>query len=1170
MRIRKLLGIVVSFAIVFSIMPLQVLADEISDSLKCRSLSEASYTVSENVITTWPGHANIEIVFTNTGDAPICNWNYTFEFVYNIENPYNCTVLEHEGDLYTVGNSGWNKDIGPGESVTIGFTASSNDGSDIEYMPSFYLLNNANNILPEGSITVDYVEYSDWTSGSSGALILTNNTDSSIGNWTITFSANRPITDAYDVSFSVNDDGTYTISGGSYSDISAGGTHQIGIQCGEHDSTIPFEINNLIVSSSTLALDLNEDTNNNGVPDVSEIDYNGFITTPTPTVTDTPTVTEEPTPTTTDAPTDTPEPTPTEFVFTPDQDLDGDGLYTSEEEMYGTDPNNPDSDSDGVSDGNEVQMIYFPTEADSDLDGILDGDEDYDGDGIINRDEESYGSCPYAADSDYDDINDYEEIFTYSTDPYEEDSDGDYILDGDELALGLDPTTDTTESVQDNENTQDYSFASTSEQIAEYNTDDQPFSFSFDIKAAGRVDKYIKAQETGYKYAIEDNSTILGKSPEIVYDYAMKVDSVTVNFTMKNGYEADIDKYCVFYYWEGYNILIPIETEYDYDTGTVYATNSMIGTYCLVDTEQMYDFLGINEEVTDGKNNSKKYLKSEAEETDQESNPTYTVSDAKVYNGHEYFLITSDTPMLYDEAVAVCDQFGGYPAVITSAEENAFIESVSNAGWIGGKVRFHGINTPTVEWITGEGSTYTYWAFGSYNANDFPKWEGFPLTTAGVWGWSWRDPETYTEKSVICECEITGKSVSALTFGEEDIELNCYSDSDIDGDGVLDFQELSGLDLGVFDESTGNYIAASLEEYADIAKNHGIPVSGEIMKVLGRNRVSSFNSDPYSSDKDGDGYADLEDARPNKENDDAIIILYWETDGVCIPEAIALEAKYRNLGFKCEKWGFDGYNSFIEQWSLIGETQDSFVTNLPYLYAEDYYGLYFYNVTDVVLISHGTSMKDEDYVIPGVYIELGFDDKLCPQFTAGVKEGLLAESSNYYFIEDIGCCRKFDSLDMLICNAATQLYPELFEKNLAETFISHFSSINNVYAFDCVCTIETTESGLLAWVALIQYGTDYDDSQKEIYDEIFASGDDAFVGKLEQYYPKVYSGLYGQVCYSRSKITGKVDFNYDLYPDNKDTDYYFEVYNYPDGKKHSRGLVGQASEENNGFDPVLI
>lgn len=878
MRIRKLIGIVVSFAIVFSIMPLQVLADEISDSLKCRSLSEASYTVSENVITTWPGHANIEIVFTNTGDAPICNWNYTFEFVYNIENPYNCTVLEHEGDLYTVGNSGWNKDIGPGESVTIGFTASSNDGSDIEYMPSFYLLNNANNFLPEGSVTVDYVEYSDWTSGSSGALILTNNTDSSIGNWTITFSANRPITDAYDVSFSVNDDGTYTISGSSYSDISAGGTYQIGIQCGEHDSTIPFEINNLTVSSSTLAINLNEDTNNNGVPDVSEIDYNGFITTPTPTVTDTPTVTEELTPTTTDAPTDTPEPTPTEFIFTPDQDLDGDGLYTSEEDYYGTDPNNTDSDFDGVSDGWEIQMMYFPTEADSDLNGVLDGDEDYDEDGIINRDEETYLTYPNATDSDFDGLNDYEEIFTYNTSPRDNDTDGDYILDGDELILGLDPLSDTTESIKDNENTKDYSFSSVSEQVAEFVIDDQPFRFSFDITAAGCVDKYIKVRETGYKYALEENTTVLGKSPELVYDENMKVDSVTVKFTMKNGYESDIEKYSVFYYWEGYNMLIPIETEYDYDTGTVYATNSMIGTYCLVDTDQMYDLLGIEKEEQEEKNLSKTVFKNEAEETEQNSDSTYSLGDKKTYNGHEYFLITSDTPMLYDEAVAVCNTYGGYPAVITSAEENAFIESVSNAGWIGGKVRFHGINTPTVEWITGEGSTYTYWAFGSYNANDFPKWEGFPLTTAGVWGWNWRDPETYTETRVICECDTTGYSVSALTFGEETIELNNQSDSDIDGDGLLDYQELSSLDLGAFDNATGVYTPASLDAYYDLAEAEGMNLNSSITKKTGKLKASAYNSDVNSVDIDRDECIDSIDYTTYVTNEPINYVLYYEND----------------------------------------------------------------------------------------------------------------------------------------------------------------------------------------------------------------------------------------------------------------------------------------------------
>jgi hypothetical protein len=867
-RTFKLLCSIISLAIVFTCLPLESIADEISDSLKCRSLSEASYTVSENVITTWPGHANIEIVFTNTGDAPICNWNYTFEFVYNIENPYNCTVLEHEGDLYTVGNNGWNKDIGPGESVTIGFTASSNDGSDIEYMPSFYLLNNANNILPEGSVTVDYVEYSDWTSGSSGALILTNNTDSSIGDWTITFSANRPITDAYDVSFSVNDDGTYTISGSSYSDISAGGTYQIGIQCGEHDSTIPFEINNLIVSSSTLAINMNEDTNNNDVPDVSEIDYNGFITTPTPTVTDIPTVTEEPTPTTTDVPTDTPEPTPTGIILNPDDDLDGDGLTNYAEEIIGTDPNNQDSDGDGLSDGDEIWMFYNPTMQDTDLNGILDGDEDYDMDGLSNLQEIVNGTCPWAEDSDFDGINDYEELFVFGTDPNNEDTDGDSILDGDEIALGLDPTSVSTNGTLDIEKTNSFVFEAVDKQLSGFNTDDQPFEFSFDISASGLVDKYIKVIETGYKYAIEDNSTILGKSPEIIYNDQYAIESVTVRFTMKDGYNSSIDKYCVFYYWEGYNLLIPIETEYDYDTGTVYATNSMIGTYCLVDTDQMYELLEFKEEEQGEKSLAKPSLKNEVEESELNSDSTYSLGEKITYNGHVYFLITSDTPMLYNEAVAVCAQFGGYPAVITSAEENSFIASISNAAWIGGSVRFHGISTPTVDWITGEDCTYTYWGFGSYNANDFPKWEGFPITTAGVWGWNWRDPETYTEARVICEKPIVtipdeGEiTISTLTFGKEDYKLNCFSDSDVDGDGILDYQELSAYDLGSFDISTGVYKPATLSEYYDMAALNGIFVNNSVADKIGSTPVSSFSSDINDPNKDKDDVSDSEDGNP--------------------------------------------------------------------------------------------------------------------------------------------------------------------------------------------------------------------------------------------------------------------------------------------------------------------
>ncbi len=872
MRFKKLLVIGISVAIVFSVLPLQVLADDIADSFKCRSLNEASYTVQENVITEWTGHANIEIVFTNTGDTTIYNWNYSFDYPYNIENPYCCSIVEHEGDLYTITNAGWNKDINPGESVTIGFTASSNDGSDIENMPSFYLLNNEQTSLPEGAVTVEYQEYSDWTTGSSGVLILTNNTENSIGSWTLSFFTNRPITDAYGFALSSNEDGTYTITGDGYTEIPAGGSVQIGIQCGEHDSSVPFEVTDVSVYSSSLALSLNEDSNENGVPDVEEIDSTGFIPTPSPTITDmpTPTTTIEPTvttiPTVTDTPTNTPEPTPT-VIVNPEQDWDGDELTNYEESIIGSDPYNSDSDYDGVTDGNEIWMFYLPTCEDTDGNGVLDGDEDYDGDGLVNRDEETYGTCPYAADSDYDGINDYEEIFTYGTDPNNEDTDGDSLIDGDEIALGLDPTSASTDGILDIENTSTFVFETVDKQLDGFNSDDQPFEFSFDISASGLVDKYIKVIETGYKYAIADNSTILGKSPEIIYNDQYLIESVTVKFTMKDDYSDNIDKYCVFYYWEGYNILVPIETEYDYGTGTVYATNSMIGTYCLVDTDQMYELLGIKEEQEE-KNLSKMLLKGEPDEPNQNSDSTYSVGEKKTYNGHEYFLITSDTPMLYEEAVAVCKMCGGYPVVITSAEENAFIESISNSAWIGGRVRFHGISNPTVDWITEEDCTYTYWALGSYNANDFPQWEGFPLTTAGVWGWSWRDPETYTEKRVICEKPIVtipdeGEiTISTLSFGKEDYKLNCFSDSDIDGDGILDYQELSVYDLGSFDKSIGAYKPAELSEYFDVAALEGILVNNSVGDKIGSIPVSSFSSDINSSDKDEDEVPDTDDGKP--------------------------------------------------------------------------------------------------------------------------------------------------------------------------------------------------------------------------------------------------------------------------------------------------------------------
>lgn len=477
MRLKKLLGVGISVAIVFSVMPLQVLADEISDQIRCRSIEGADYSVQENITASWDGHANIEIVFTNNDSETIDDWYYTFDFAYEIENPYNCYIVEHEGNLYTVGNNDWNQDIKPGESVTIGFTAASTDSSQVEIMPSFYLLNTKTAEFPVESVSLEYTEYSDWTDGFSGAVLLKNNSGSDLRDWSITFSANRPITESFGSVLTINDDGTYTISNdGNMQNVAAYSSCQIGFNGGAHDSSVPFEISDLSVKTRVLGLSLSDDNNGNGIPDVCETDYSGEVSvitpTPTPIATEIPTVeptatvTPEPTttsiptttptdvPTITETPTTTPEPTITEIpTNTPTSsptavptgsaysliDSDSDLLPDDYEELYGTDKNDSDSDDDGVLDGYEILLGLDPLNPDSDGDGIIDGEEDYDQDGLTDAEESIYGTNPMLGDSDLDGLTDYEEIFTYFTSPNNYDTDGDSISDYKEVQIGSDP-----------------------------------------------------------------------------------------------------------------------------------------------------------------------------------------------------------------------------------------------------------------------------------------------------------------------------------------------------------------------------------------------------------------------------------------------------------------------------------------------------------------------------------------------------------------------------------------------------------------------------------------------------------------------------------------------------------------------------------------------------------
>jgi len=64
---------------------------------------------------------------------------------------------------------------------------------------------------------------------------------------------------------------------------------------------------------------------------------------------------------------------------------------------------------------------------------------DDDRDGLTNSEEEKLGTDPKKADSDDDNLGDYDEVKIYQTDPKIKDTDGDGYLDGDEVKEGYNP-----------------------------------------------------------------------------------------------------------------------------------------------------------------------------------------------------------------------------------------------------------------------------------------------------------------------------------------------------------------------------------------------------------------------------------------------------------------------------------------------------------------------------------------------------------------------------------------------------------------------------------------------------------------------------------------------------------------------------------------------------------
>lgn len=317
------------------------------------------------------------------------------------------------------------------------------------------------------------------------------------------------------------------------------------------------------------------------------------------------------------------------------EDADEDGICDiAEIVLLKIDPDSKDTDNDGLSDYYEVTSTDTdPAVLDSFEKGVADSKSDSDSDGLSNEEEEKYGTDPTDKDTDNDGLEDGYEIKTSKTDSLKKDTDGDGLTDFEEEKLGVDPLNTSTDGTADNKRIFKQVIEADDPLLRNINTEDNAYELSIEISAAGYAPHCLKARESGYSYALKDSSAI-GETPEFVYRKGFEVESITLNYKIKDAFVDNVSHYFddvqddyyeysyqidpefdgikrlnVFKYFKTVNMVMPIKTDYDVENNVVSATidtfekddegNPLgIGSYSLVDLEVWASMMNVVDDTT--------------------------------------------------------------------------------------------------------------------------------------------------------------------------------------------------------------------------------------------------------------------------------------------------------------------------------------------------------------------------------------------------------------------------------------------------------------------------------------------------------------------------------------------------------------------------------------------
>lgn len=271
-------------------------------------------------------------------------------------------------------------------------------------------------------------------------------------------------------------------------------------------------------------------------------------------------------------------------------DSDADELPDIFEDMMGTDKYEKDTDGDGLTDYEEVYLTETsPVIYDSVSGGLADADVDSDGDGLCNSEEIKRRTDPLKPDTDSDGLKDGDEMNTYGTDPLKPDTDADGLNDGDEVQIGLDPKNPRTFGSPDAQYVNRQIIAADSEALRPINTTDQPYKLSIEAESTGYVEGNLTAKESGHANAVKQDA-IIGTPLELTCGTLCDVKKLILSFDMSKAVNeyGSLENFMIFKYFDDINMLLPIETKYDSGANMICTTVDEFGTYCVMDTVELY------------------------------------------------------------------------------------------------------------------------------------------------------------------------------------------------------------------------------------------------------------------------------------------------------------------------------------------------------------------------------------------------------------------------------------------------------------------------------------------------------------------------------------------------------------------------------------------------------